>query len=86
MGQVTMWKCDHCGKVVENPCKERGWIQLSPSNGTHKVSVCRSTGVYNKSSYENDFLQNVSDFCSVVCLVAALDKKARARDDAKAPA
>ena len=74
MGKITMTTCDHCRKMVENPFKERGWIQLGI--GVEKVSITRSTGVYGRSSYENDYLGAVTDFCSIACLVAALDGRA----------
>jgi hypothetical protein len=81
MGTVTMWKCDHCDKRVDNPYQHRGWISIGDPG--KQVSVGRATGVFGKSAYESDYLSKVSDFCSIDCLVAALDKKAREREDQK---
>jgi hypothetical protein len=87
MGELTMKTCDHCGKHVENPYAERGWIQFtsnaSGANLLTPVNISRSTGVYGPSSYETDYLDRVRDFCGAACLVAALDKKAREREDEK---
>lgn len=83
MAQVTMTKCDHCEKRVDNPYQHPGWIQLGASRGMGPVHLSRATGVYGASSYETDFVDGVSDFCSIDCLVAALDKKARERDTEK---
>lgn len=81
--RVEMTRCDHCGKRVENPYAERGWIQLT-YDSVKPVSVSRSTGEYKNGCYQSDFLQRVVDFCSVTCLVAALDRKAQERADAEA--
>lgn len=83
MSKVTMTKCDHCGKKVENPYEERGWLQLSADLNNRSISIARSVGRYNTKtgSFETDFVQSVTDFCGVACLVAALDKKARERED-----
>lgn len=75
---VTMKACDGCGKKVENPYQHEGWIQLT-AHSVEPIEISRSTGRYGKSSYETDYLQRVRDFCSVDCLVRALDKKAAER-------
>ena len=78
MGKITMTTCDHCGKRVENHYEARGWIQLT-HDCTKPVEISRATGVYKGGSFQTDYLQHVSDFCGVECLVAALDKKATER-------
>ena len=80
MGEVKMTACDHCGKRVDNPCAERGWITLN-GNACSPVSVSRYVGRMGPSCYESDYLRRVSDFCGVACLLAALDAKARERED-----
>jgi hypothetical protein len=80
MGYVTLTKCDHCGKRVERPCDERGWIQLDSSS--HPLSVTRMTGKMSPDGgFAVDLLENVIDFCGLACLAAALDRKARERED-----
>lgn len=83
MSEVKMTACDHCGKRVDNPCAERGWIRLD-GHIAGAVSVARYTGEYARGSYQCDYLQRVTDFCSLVCFVAALDQKARERTDKEA--
>jgi len=84
MGQVTMTACDHCKRKVENPNEHRGWITLGGTDHIlEKVYVKRSTGTFGQNSFESDYVDRVTDFCSIECLVAALDKKAREREDKK---
>jgi hypothetical protein len=78
MSDITMQRCDHCKKVAENCRATRGWIHFNK-----RVSIGRATGHYDKTAYESDYLQEVEDFCSIACLVGALDQKAREREDAK---
>ena len=78
MGKITMTTCDHCGKRVENHFEARGWIQIT-SGCVKPVEVSRATGVYKGGSFQTDYLQRVSDFCGIECLVAALDAKASER-------
>ena len=77
MSKVSMDQCDGCKKVVENRFKEPGWISLAAT------SISRSVGVFGQSAYETDYLRNVEDFCSIDCLVKALDQQAQARDSSK---
>jgi len=79
MGAVTMTQCDHCKKMVEKPYAERGWIQFNGGAADYAIAISRSHGIYGPSSYRTDFLERISDFCSIECLVAALDAK---RDEA----
>ena len=78
MGKIQMTTCDHCGKRVDNHYEHPGWIQLTHGS-TKTVEISRATGIYRGGSFQTDFLQGVSDFCSALCLVAALDKKAQER-------
>jgi hypothetical protein len=85
MGQITMTTCDHCQTKVENPNEHRGWISLGGTEHIlERVHIKRTTGVFNGSSFDSDYIDRASDFCSVACLVAALDKKAREREDDRA--
>jgi len=78
---VILSQCDHCKKKTENRCAERGWIYLG-----QPTSISRSVGRMGKLGYDTDFLSHVRDFCSITCLVAALDQKAREREDEKVKA
>ncbi len=78
MSGTSMTKCDGCGKTVANPYAEPGWIQIHASNdSTRSACVTRSWGAYDDRihCYKTDFLENVSDFCGIDCLVRALDVK-----------
>jgi len=80
MGDIRITGCDHCGKRVENPYAERGWLQIA-ARGIEAVSISRSVGRMGPTSYETDYLRSVRDFCGIACLIAALDQKARERED-----
>jgi hypothetical protein len=92
MGQITMTTCDHCGRKVENPNEHRGWISLGGTEHIlERVHISRATGVFAQgpgecSGFVSDYIDRASDFCGIACLVAALDKKAREREDKKCEA
>lgn len=81
MSDVTQNRCDHCGKIVANRCEQKGWIHFYASASS--VSVSRSAGYYGQSAFVSDYLSNVTDFCGVECLVAALDAQIQKREVAR---
>lgn len=82
MGQITVTRCDHCDKRTDNLMKEKGWLHFTaPQSQT--VNVTRSIG--RADTCVCDCLIKISDFCSVECLVAAFDKKAKEREEKEQP-
>jgi len=85
MGNVTIVACDHCGKRVDNPYAERGWIRFITTSAS-LLSISRSVGRMGPSGHLCDFLRGARDFCGITCFTAALDEQARKREDASVTA
>ena len=78
MSDASISKCDGCGSTVMNSYEAPGWLAFSGS-------ITRSVGRYSKKGghFETAFIEkkvNKLDFCSVECLVKALDQKAPIHD------
>lgn len=70
MARVEKFRCDHCGKEVEDPYLENGWLKFDGA-------ISRSWGIRRRGrdgDAQTDYIGKSSEFCSVKCLVAALDK------------
>jgi hypothetical protein len=70
VASITKYRCDHCAKEVEDPYLENGWLRfqghITRMWGTRKHGT--------QGDGKTDYIGGNSEFCSVRCLVAALDK------------
>lgn len=69
MATVTKYRCDFCKREEEDPHLVNGWI-------TVQGSISRSWGVRargREGDARADYLGGNPEFCSVECMVAALD-------------
>jgi hypothetical protein len=75
VARVTKHRCDHCQKEVEDPYLEEGWLAI---NG----SLTRSWGVRkqgNRGDAQTDFIEPNPEYCTVNCMVLALDAQRERR-------
>ena len=67
MSQISVEVCDHCGKRVDDHSAEAGWIRIGNT-------ISRSRGETNvNGAWTKDLISGKPDFCSIECLVKALD-------------
>jgi len=69
VASITKYRCDHCGKEVEDIFLENGWIRF-------QGSVTRAWGRRKNGGTGDpltDYIGGSPEFCSVQCLVAALN-------------
>jgi hypothetical protein len=69
VASITKYRCDHCGKEVEDIFLENGWIRF-------QGSVTRSWGRRKNGGTGDpltDYIGGSPEFCSVTCLVGALN-------------
>jgi hypothetical protein len=70
--KVSIDVCDHCGDRTDNACSQAGWIHLHGN-------LARYRGI-RETTWTSDFLTGQLDFCSIDCLVAALDARRAASE------
>ncbi len=77
MTTVTKYRCDHCGKEVEDVYLENGWLKI-------QGALTRSWGVRKRGregDAQTDYIHDV-EYCSIDCMISALDK---VRDEKRGP-
>jgi len=72
MAKVTVFRCDYCGKTVDNYYQEVGWILLT---GVSTVSIVVDKAKKGKAARANikDIPEGELMFCSKACLISFLD-------------
>lgn len=81
MSEFKGTRCDGCGKCVHDYYAEVGWLHFDSVHSN--INLTRAAGRGEKNAAKTDFLQGVSDFCSVDCLRDRLDREATKRGPVK---
>lgn len=76
--KVITHKCENCGFELSNPYQTRNWVWIG---GTVQIITGRSDNLQAVlPSQTTNLREDDHDFCSVKCLVAAVEDLQRAAD------